>query len=264
MRLKDKVAIVVGAGQTPGETIGNGRATAILFAREGAKVMLVDRNLDSAEETRQMIVDENGESFTFEADISREADCRKMAEACIGQYGRIDILQNNVGIGTNDGGPVSLTEEALDHIMAVNFKGPFFCCKHVVPVMRKQQSGAITNISSVAAVCAANITAYKASKAAMNAYSHALAMGNAKYGIRVNVIMPGLMDTPMAIEAISEARGISKEALRKGRDAMVPLKGKMGTAWDVAYASLFLASDEAKFITGAVLPVDGGQSARIG
>ena len=264
MRLKDKVAIVVGAGQTPGETIGNGRATAILFAREGAKVLLVDRDLDSAEETRKMIADENGESFTFAADISLEADCRKMAEACVEQYGRIDILQNNVGIGTNDAGPVSLTEEALDNIMTVNFKGAFFCCKHVVPVMRKQLGGAITNISSVAAVCSAGITAYKASKAALNAYSHALAMGNAKYGIRVNVIMPGLMDTPMAIETISEARGISKEVLRKGRDALVPLKGKMGTAWDVAYASLFLASDEAKFITGVVLPVDGGQSARIG
>jgi len=264
MRVKDKIAIVVGAGQTPGDTIGNGRATAILFAREGAKVMLVDRNIESAEETRKLISDENGESIVFAADITREADCRKMAEACVKQYGRIDILQNNVGIGTHDAGPISLTEEALDNIMQVNFKGAFFCCKHVVPVMRQQKSGAITNISSVAAVCSANITAYKASKAAMNAYSHSLAMANAKYGIRVNVIMPGLMDTPMAIEGIAEARGISKDVLRKGRDALVPLMGKMGTAWDVAYASLFLASDEAKFITGAVLPVDGGQSARIG
>ena len=124
--------------------------------------------------------------------------------------------------------------------------------------MRQQQSGAITNISSVAAVCSANITAYKASKAALNAYSHSLAMANAKFGIRVNVIMPGLMDTPMAIEGLSEARGISKEDLRKGRDALVPLLGKMGTAWDVAYASLFLASDEAKFITGVALPVGRG------
>ena len=189
--------------------------------------MLVDRDIESAEETREMISEEKGESFTFAADITRETDCQKMADACVKQYGRIDILQNNVGIGTHDAGPISLTEDALDNIMQTNFKGAFFCCKHVVPVMRQQQSGAITNISSVAAVCSANITAYKASKAALNAYSHSLAMANAKFGIRVNVIMPGLMDTPMAIEGLSEARGISKEDLRKGRDALVPLLGKM-------------------------------------
>jgi NAD(P)-dependent dehydrogenase (short-subunit alcohol dehydrogenase family) len=264
MRLQGKIAIVVRAGQTPGDTIGNGRATAILFAREGAKVMLVDRDMDSAEETGRMIADENGESFSFAADISREEDCRKMAEACVNRYGRIDILQNNVGIGENDAGPLALTEEALDHIFAVNFKGAFFSCKHVVPVMREQKSGVVTNISSVAAVCSVGITAYKTSKAALNAYSHALAMANAKFGVRVNAIMPGLMDTPMAIEFISKAMGVPKEELRKGRDALVPLRGKQGTAWDVAYASLFLASDEARFITGVVLPVDGGQSAKIG
>lgn len=264
MRLKDKIAIVVGAGQTPGDTIGNGRATAILFAQEGARVMLVDRDLESAEQTRKMISDKGGESFSFQADITRETDCMLMAAACVDHYGRIDILQNNVGVGDNDAGPLSLTEEALDHILKVNFKGTFFTCKHVVPVMRKQLCGCITNISSVAAICSVGIVAYKTSKAALNAYSHSLAMANAKYGIRVNVILPGLMDTPMAIENISKARGISKEDLRKHRDSLVPLRGKMGTAWDVAYASLFLASDEAGFITGAMLPVDGGQMARIG
>jgi NAD(P)-dependent dehydrogenase (short-subunit alcohol dehydrogenase family) len=214
MRLNDKIAIVVGAGQTPGDTIGNGRAAAILFAREGAKVMLVDRDFDSAEETRKMIEAEGGEGFSFKADITRENDCADMANACVDRYGRIDILQNNVGIGDNDAGATSLTEEALDHIMAVNFKGIVFSCKHVVPVMRKQASGCITNISSVAAVCSVGIVAYKSSKAALNAYSQSLAIGNAKYGIRVNVIMPGLMDTPMAIENIASARGIPKQALR--------------------------------------------------
>jgi NAD(P)-dependent dehydrogenase (short-subunit alcohol dehydrogenase family) len=263
MRLKDKIAIVVGAGQTPGETIGNGRAVSILFARDGAKVFLVDRDLSSAKETQVMIEAEGGEAVSFEADITREADCEAMAAACTAQYGRIDILQNNVGIGSGDKGPTHLAEEDWDRIMSTNLKGPFFTCKHVLPQMRKQGGGVITNISSVAAVAAVGIIAYKTSKAGLNAFTHSVAIGNAKYGIRANAIMPGLMDTPMAIEGIAAARGMATEDLRAARDAMVPL-GKMGTAWDVANASLFLASDEAKFITGVMLPVDGGQSAKIG
>ena len=263
-RLAGKTAIVVGAGQTPGETIGNGRATAILFAREGARVLLVDRRLDSAEETLKMIADEGGESSAFEADVTRESDCQAIAKACVDQYGRIDILQNNVGIGGGDAGPTRLTESAWDHIFDTNLKSVFLTCKHVLPVMREQRGGCITNISSVAAVCGVGIVAYKTSKAGVNAYTHALATGNARYGIRANAIMPGLMNTPMAIEGISQARGIDREELIRQRDAQVPLGGKMGSAWDVAHASLFLASDEAGFITGVVLPVDGGQSARIG
>ena len=131
-------------------------------------------------------------------------------------------------------------------------------------ILRQQLSGSIINISSVAAVCSVGIVAYKASKAAVNALTHSIAMGNARYGIRANVIMPGLMNTPMAIEGISAARGVTKQQLIAERDARVPLGGKMGSAWDVAYAALFLASDEARFITGVMLPVDGGQSARIG
>ena len=263
-RLQGKVAIVVGAGQTPGETIGNGRATAILFAREGARVMLLDRDVESALETQAMIEKEGGESVAFRTDVTCEADCRAMAEACTETYGRIDVLHNNVGIGTGDAGPVHLTEEAWDRIFDVNLKGMFLTCKHVLPVMRAQRSGSVINISSAAAVCSVGMLAYKTSKAGVNALTHALAMGNASYGIRVNAIMPGLMNTPMAIEGISRARGLSKEDLIRERDALVPLGGKMGTAWDVAYAALFLASDEARFITSVVLPVDGGQSARIG
>ena len=264
MRLADKIAIVVGAGQTPGDTIGNGRATAILFAREGARVMLVDRELGSAEETEKMIREEGFESSSFQADVTREDECRAMAAACVERYGRIDILHNNVGIGGGDAGPTRLDEEVWDQILRVNVKSAFLTCKHVLPVMREQRSGCIVNISSVAAVCAVGIVAYKTSKAALNAFSHSLAIGNAKYGIRVNTIMPGLMNTPMAIEGISQARGIPKQQLIEARDAQVPLRGKMGTAWDVAHAALFLASDEANFITGVALPVDGGQSARIG
>jgi NAD(P)-dependent dehydrogenase (short-subunit alcohol dehydrogenase family) len=264
MRLDGKVAIVAGAGQTPGQTIGNGRATAILFAREGAKVLLVDRRLDSAQETQAMIEEEGGNATSFEADVSREADCIAMVQACCDAYGRIDILHNNVGIGAGDAGPTHLSEENWDRILDVNLKSVFLTCKHTLPVMREQGSGVIINISSIAAVNAVGMVAYKTSKAGVNALTHSLAMGNARYGIRVNAIMPGLMNTPMAIETISQVRGVEKEQLIKERDAQVPLGAKMGTAWDTAYAALFLASDEAKFITGVVLPVDGGQSARIG
>jgi NAD(P)-dependent dehydrogenase (short-subunit alcohol dehydrogenase family) len=264
MRLDGKVAIVAGAGQTPGQTIGNGRATAILFAREGAKVLLVDRRLDSAQETQAMIEEEGGNATSFEADVSREADCIAMVQACCDAYGRIDILHNNVGIGAGDAGPTHLSEENWDRILDVNLKSVFLTCKHTLPVMREQGSGVIINISSIAAVNAVGMVAYKTSKAGVNALTHSLAMGNARYGIRVNAIMPGLMNTPMAIETISQVRGVEKEQLIKERDAQVPLGAKMGTAWDIAYAALFLASDEAKFITGVVLPVDGGQSARIG
>ena len=263
-RLKNKVAIMVGAGQTPGDTIGNGRASALLYAREGARVMVVDRRLHSAEETCQMIIKENGEAIAFQADATKSEDCKKMAEACVQRFGRIDILHNNVGIGDGDGGLNQLTEEVWDRILAVNMKSVIMPCKHVIPIMRGQGSGAILNISSIAAVCTVGILAYKTSKAGVNAITNQLALANAKYGIRVNCIMPGLMDTPMAIEGISRARGVAKERLRQERDAMVPLGAKMGTGWDIAYASLFLNSEEAKFITGVILPVDGGQSAKVG
>ena len=244
-RLRGKIAIVVGAGQQPGEGIGNGRAMSILFAREGAKVMLVDKNLERAKDTKTMIDKEGGESFIFEADITKEDQC-------------------NVGIGTGDKKLVDLSEEVWDKIFDVNLKGMFYVCKYVLPVMEKQESGSIINISSVAAVAAVRYVAYKISKSGVNSLTHQLAMKYAKNGIRVNAIMPGLINTPMAIEGISKARGMSKEDLIKMRNSMVPLKGGMGSAWDIANAALFLASDEAKFITSVILPVDGGQSSKIG
>jgi NAD(P)-dependent dehydrogenase (short-subunit alcohol dehydrogenase family) len=264
MRLQDKVAIVAGAGQTPGDTIGNGRATAILFAREGARVVLVDRDRESALETQSLIETEGGRCCTFQADVTREEDCRAFVRAAVETYGRVDILHNNVGIGTGDDEMLSLSEESWDRIMSVNLKSMFLSSRSVLPVMREQRAGSIINVSSIAAVCSASIVAYKTSKAGVNALTHQIAMDNAKYNIRANVIMPGLMNTPMAIEEISKWRGISKDELIRQRDARVPLGQKMGTAWDVAYAALFLASEEAKFITGVMLPVDGGQSARIG
>ncbi|HWU41159.1 MAG TPA: SDR family NAD(P)-dependent oxidoreductase [Candidatus Acidoferrum sp.] len=263
-RLQGKVAIVTGAGQTPGDTIGNGRATAILFARAGARVLAVDRRLDSAKETQEMIAKEGGQSLAFAADVTVAEDCRRMAEACVQAYGRIDILVNNVGIGGEDQGPVKLKEEVWDRIFATNLKSMFLTCKCVLPVMEKQESGAIVNISSAAAVAATSMLAYKTSKAGVNALTHSIAMKYAKKGIRANCIMPGLMKTPMAIEGISKFRGISKQDLIKARDNVVPLKGGMGSGWDTAYAALFLASDEARFITAVILPVDGGQCAKVG
>lgn len=263
-RLEGKIAVVVGAGQTPGDTIGNGRATAILFAREGARVLAVDRRLDSAEETVRMIEAEGREALAVEADATREADCQALMARCRDEHGRIDVLHNNVGVGGRDAGPAHVEIEEWDRILAINLKSVILPCKHALPLMREQGSGAITNISSAAAVCATGIVAYKTSKAGVNAYTQSLAIGNAKYGIRANVIMPGLMNTPMAIEGISRQTGIPKDDLIRRRDAQVPLGATMGTAWDVAYAALFLASDEARFITGVALAVDGGQSARVG
>jgi NAD(P)-dependent dehydrogenase (short-subunit alcohol dehydrogenase family) len=265
MRFQNKVAIIAGAGQTPGDTIGNGRATAILFAREGARVVLVDRDRESADETQAMIEAEGGACFVCEADIMRAEDCKAFTRAALDTYGRIDILHNNVGIAAGDTELVGLSEDAWDQILDVNLKGMFLSCRQVLPVMREQRAGCIINISSIAAVCSVtSLTAYKISKAGVNAMTQTLAIGNAKYGVRVNAIMPGLINTPMAIEGHMKARKIAKEDLIRERDAQVPLRGKMGTAWDVAHAALFLASDEAQFITGVVLPVDGGQSARIG
>jgi NAD(P)-dependent dehydrogenase (short-subunit alcohol dehydrogenase family) len=264
MRLRGKVAIVVGGGQTPGDNIGNGRATALVFAREGARVLVADRNLESAQETVAMIVKEGGQAAAEAVDITRDDQCAALIAACVARWERVDVLHNNVGIGTGDSSPTHITDEAWDRIFNVNVKGVLHTCRHAIPVMRRQEGGVILNVSSIAAICAVGLAAYKSSKAALNAFTHTLALGNAKHGIRVNGIMPGLMNTPMAIESISKASGVAKGDLIAERDRRVPLRGGMGTAWDVANAALFLASDEARFITGVILPVDGGQSARIG
>ncbi len=263
-RLEDKVAIVVGAGQTAGETIGNGRATAVLFAREGAKVMLVDKEVASAEETAGMIREEGGECFVLGADITVEAYCKEIADRCLAECGRIDVLHYNVGKSEGDGEVTEIDVGVWDGLMAMNLRGLYLTCKYVIPVMRKQESGVINAVSSAAAVASGADMTYKTSKAGVNALMQSVAINNARYGIRANAIMPGLMDTPMAIERRAREQDLSRDEIRRARDARVPLKRKMGTAWDVAYAALFLASDEASFITGIALPVDGGSSARVG
>jgi NAD(P)-dependent dehydrogenase (short-subunit alcohol dehydrogenase family) len=262
-RLAGKTAIIVGAGQTPGETIGNGRAMAILFAREGANVMCVDRRLDSAEETVKMITDEGGQAFAFEADVTQSIDCAAIAREAVVRLKRIDILVNNVGTGRGDAPPHAIEEEAWDRIMDINLKSMAMTIRHVLPIMRGQKSGAILNISSLAAIAGHHMVTYEVSKMAVNRLSTVVASGNAKHGVRCNVIMPGLLDTPMAITGSAAATGKPADTLRAERNARVPM-GHMGSAWDTAYAALFLCSDEARFITGAILPVDGGTSVTIG
>ena len=266
MRLEGKTAIIMGAGQSPGHGMGNGRATAMLFAREGAQVLCVDRDLASAAETADMITSEGGEAAVFEADVTCEAQVAASVQQCRTQWGRLDILHNNVGISVA-GGDAEVTEisvEAFDRVMAVNLRGTVMACKHAIPFMREQRAGAIVNISSVAAVECYPWVAYKASKMGMVAFTKQIAIQNAGYGIRANVILPGLMDTPMAVDARARAWNRPREEIAAERDARIPLGGKMGTAWDVAYAALYLASDEAQFVTGVALPVDGGTGCRIG
>ena len=264
MRLEGKTAIVVGAGQTPGETVGNGRAIALLFAREGARVLCVDRLIERAQETVALIEAEGGQASAFAANITRAAECEAMIAEAKARLGIIDVVVNNVGIGGGGDGPAhKLTEEAFDRILAVNLKGAWQVSKAALPTLREQGRGAIINISSLASIAGGSQTAYEISKAAVNRLTTSVAQANASKGVRCNAIAMGLLDTPMAVAGIAQASGQEQQAVRDARNARVPM-GQMGTAWDTAYAALFLASDEARFITGTVLFVDGGMSSRIG
>ena len=265
-RLQGRVAMVVGAGQSPGEGMGNGRAAAILYAREGARVLAVDRDAVSAAQTAALIRAEGGISEPFEVDVASEAQLAAAVAECMARWGRLDVLHNNVGISVagGDASPTDITESAFDRIMTVNLRGTVMACKHALPVMRAQRAGAIINISSIAALENYPWVAYKASKSAMIAYTRQLAIQNAEYGVRANVILPGLMDTPMAVDTRARAWNRPRSEIAAERNARVPLRNKMGSAWDVAHAALFLASDEAGFITGVALPVDGGASCKVG
>lgn len=264
IRLDGRVAVVVGAGQTAGETVGNGRATAITFAREGAVLVLVDRDSASLEETADLARAEGADVTTVVADVAADDGPDRIVGAAVDAYGRIDILHNNVGIGAGDGPPHRLDDEAYDRIMDVNLRAMWRTCRAAVPVLRRSGNAAIVNVSSLASIAAAgNLTAYKLSKAGVNALTQNLAVTNARHGVRANAILPGFIDTPMAVDAAARALGAERSAVADARAAMVPL-GRQGTAWDVANAARFLVSDEAAFITGILLLVDGGQGARIG
>lgn len=270
-RLQDKVAIVVGAGSS-GPGWGNGKATAALFARQGAKVLCVDRNGAAAEETAGLIAEEGGTASAFAADVTEGAQVAAMVEAARGAdwngSGRIDVLHNNVGI-VEVGGPVEASEESWHRVMDVNLTSMFLTCKHVLPVMEAQfeesgQGGALVNIASIAGIRWAGVPyiSYAASKAGVIQFTRAVALQYAAKGIRANSILPGLMNTPMIREPLKEVyAGGDVDKMVELRDAQCPT-GKMGDAWDVAYASLFLASDEAKYVTATELVVDGGITAK--
>lgn len=257
-RLKNKIAIVTGAGSS-GPGWGNGKATAVLFAREGAKVFAVDLNLAAVKETKGIIDQEGGECEVHQVDVSKSEDVRTMIDSCIELYGRIDILHNNVGI-LEVGGAVKASEESWDRVVAVNLTSQFLTCKYVLPHMEKQGGGVIINISSIAGIRYTGVpyVSYSATKAGILGLTQSIALEYASKNIRANTILPGLMNTPMIVEPLKEAYAEGDvEKMIKIRNEQCPMK-KMGDAWDVAFAALFLASDEAKYITGAQLVVDGG------
>jgi NAD(P)-dependent dehydrogenase (short-subunit alcohol dehydrogenase family) len=258
MRLKGRVALVFGAGSS-GPGWGNGKAAAALYAREGARVIAVDVNLAAAEETAGIIASEGGVAIALSADVTRGEDVATVVHEAADWFGTIDILHNNVGI--TDMGPLeAVTEERWHRVMDVNLTSVFLTCRAVIPVMLRQKRGAIVNISSLAGATINRYPyfSYYASKAGLNHFTRALAVQYARQGIRANVVMPGLMDTPLIHAQIAGQYG-DREAMMKARHEGNPM-GRMGDAWDVARASVFLASDEAAYITGVCLPVDGGLS----
>lgn len=270
-RLDGKVAIVIGAGQSPGQGLGNGRATTLRFVQEGAAVLAVDRDLASAEETAGITAGmadaASGACEPFAADVCSEAALKAAVEEAQRRWGRIDILHYNVGVSLAGGDKAlaDLGEDDFDRVNAINLRGAIMAAKHVLPIMRGQQSGVIINVSSMSAIETTHpLVTYRTSKAGLIAFTQQIAIQNAPYGVRANVLLPGLMDTPMAVDTRSRQTGRPRDEIQKERDARVPLRGRMGTAWDVANAALFLASDEAGFITGVSLPVDGGALVRIG
>ena len=261
-RLQDRIAIVAGAGSV-GPGWGNGKATAVLFAREGAKVLCADINEDAAAETAGIIAGEGGAAAAIRADVTERAQVEALAARALELWGGIDILHNNVGI-VDVGGPVETSEESWDRVMDVNIKSMFLTCKAVLPVMEAAGRGAIVNISSVSGIRWLGVPyiSYAASKAAVINFTRAVALQYAAKGIRANTILPGLMNTPMIVEPLTKVYGGEFEKMVELRDAQCPM-GHMGEGWDVAHAALFLASDEAKYITATELVVDGGLTAKI-
>lgn len=259
--MQGKTVLVFGAGSV-GEGWGNGKAAAVAYAREGGRVACVDIDLALAESTAAIIAGEGGDAFALAADVTDAASVQTAVEAVLARWGRIDVLHNNVGMNL-PGGAVEASEESWRRVMDVNLTSVFLACKAVLPVMERQGGGAIVNISSLAAIrwTGYPYVSYTAAKAAVNQLTRSIAIEYAAKGIRANVILPGLIDTPHVQKAISGYHGDPAQ-MRARRAAMVPMR-RQGEGWDIAWAAVFLASDEAKFITGVELPVDGGQSCTV-
>lgn len=264
-RLENKVALVFGAGQVhcDYELWGNGRATAVAFAREGAKVVGVDVDSESVEATRSFVLNEGNECVSMLADVTSRSEVENVVRQTMDRYGRLDILHNNVAINEK-GGPEEASEESWNRVMETNVTSMFITCKCVLPIMKAQGSGVIINIGSISGIRGTghDYISYSTSKAAVSHFTRTVALQYAKHGIRANVIVPGLMDTPRIYGSITKYYS-SIDEMRKNRAVNVPM-GRMGDAWDIANAAVFLASDEAKYITAVELSVDGGLAAQVG
>jgi NAD(P)-dependent dehydrogenase (short-subunit alcohol dehydrogenase family) len=261
-RLQDRIAIVTGAGCV-GPGWGNGRATAVRFAEEGARIFAVDRDLDSVAETAEWVKAVGGEIIVQQCDVTDNNSVASMADACVKCFGRIDILVNNVG-GSAHGGPVELSEETWQAQIASNLTSVFLTCKHVLPVMERQKKGAIVNVASSSGIrfTGAFQVGYASTKAGVIQLSRVVAVQYAPKGIRVNTVVPGQLHTPMVEARLARQRaGGDVEALLAERLARIPI-GFMGDGRDTANAALFLASDEARFVTGTEIVVDGGMTVR--
>ena len=254
--MEGKVVLVFGAGSAR-EGWSNGAAAAVLYAREGARVVVADISPEAAAQTRSLIEAEGGEAIASTADVTRSGAVAATVAQAMAAFGRIDVLHNNVGV-TIMGGPVELSEEAWQRGLDLNLTSAFLTCKHVLPVMLAQGRGAVVNISSTAATTINDYPypAYSAAKAGLNHFTRSTAIEYAARGIRVNAVMPGVMDTPLIYAQIA-GQYASRDAMVAARNARSPT-GKMGDAWDVAHAALFLASDEARYVNGVCLAVDGG------
>ncbi len=261
-RLQDKVALITGAGCV-GPGWGNGRATAVRFAQEGAKIFAADKSPKTMEETVARCREVSEDVTTFEGDVTDNASVMAMVEACMNAYGRIDVLVNNVG-GSAAGGPVEMAEEVFDAQLDYNLKSVFLTCKHVLPIMERQGGGSIVNLASTSGTrwTGSAQVGYATSKAAVIQFSRVTAVQYAKKGIRVNTVIPGQLHTPMVEVRLAKQRtGGDVEKLLETRVKRIPL-GFMGDGRDTANAALFLASDEARFVTGTEILVDGGMSVR--
>lgn len=254
-RLHGKRVVLVGAGQTPGATMGIGRATALLFAREGARLLLADRDTASAAETVSLMEPDTQEVSILEADITRAGDCARLADEARARLGGVDVLFNSVGI-LGPGLAADVTEEVWDNVIETNLKAMWLVAKHVLPIMVEQRGGSFVAVSSIGAERGGTSAAYGISKAGVSRLVKSVAATYGRYDIRANAILPGLIDTPMAIDAAVADTGASRDELARQREARVPMAYK-GSAADVAYAALFFASDESRFVSGTCLPVDG-------